>query len=63
MMVIAIGNDGMDVGDASPADVNEAIAVGSMDVHDAVPSLAISGESSFPLPSAPRPLSQSLNPH
>jgi cerevisin len=40
VMVIAAGNDGVDVGDASPADVAEAITVGAMDVHDAVPSFS-----------------------
>jgi subtilisin family serine protease len=36
VMVIAAGNAGVDVGDATP-DVDEAIVVGAMGVHDAVP--------------------------
>ena len=40
VMVIAAGNDGVDVGDASPADVDEAITVGAMYVFDAVPSFS-----------------------
>jgi len=40
VMVIAAGNDGVDVGTASPADTAGAITVGAMDVHDAVPSFS-----------------------
>lgn len=40
VMVIAAGNDGVEIGDASPADVAEAITVGAMDVRDAVPSFS-----------------------
>ena len=40
VMVIAAGNDGVEVGDASPADVAEAITVGAMDVNDNVPSFS-----------------------
>jgi subtilisin family serine protease len=40
VMVIAAANSGVDVGDASPADVAEAITVGAMEVHDAVPSFS-----------------------
>ncbi|CAG7855232.1 SubName: Full=Probable endopeptidase K {ECO:0000313/EMBL:CCA73645.1} [Serendipita indica DSM 11827] len=40
VVVIAAGNDGVEVGDASPADVPEAITVGAMDVNDNVPSFS-----------------------
>ncbi|KIM22429.1 hypothetical protein M408DRAFT_18182 [Serendipita vermifera MAFF 305830] len=44
VMVIAAGNDGVEVGDASPADVQEAITVGAMDVRDNVPSFSNFGQ-------------------
>jgi len=44
VVVIAGGNDGNDVGTSSPADVDEAITVGAMDVHDAVPSFSAFGD-------------------
>jgi len=39
-MSIAAGNDGVDVGDSSPADVEDAITVGAMDVQDDVPNFS-----------------------
>ncbi|KAG8850125.1 subtilisin-like serine protease [Serendipita sp. 411] len=40
VVVVAAGNDGVDVGDSSPAGVAEAISVGAMDVRDQVPSFS-----------------------
>lgn len=40
VVVIAAGNSGVTVGTSSPADVDTAIVVGAMDVHDTVPSFS-----------------------
>ncbi|KAG8830049.1 subtilisin-like serine protease [Serendipita sp. 399] len=44
VVVVAAGNDGVDVGNSSPAGVQEAITVGAMDVRDQVPSFSNFGE-------------------
>lgn len=40
VMVIAARNDGVDMGDVSPADVVAAIIIGAMFIHGDVPSFS-----------------------
>jgi subtilisin family serine protease len=40
VVVVAAGNEGVEIGNASPADVEEAITVGASDVFDRVPSFS-----------------------